>query len=46
MYAFSKEAENDIKKILELSVMDFGLDATESYFNSLKKHGCKLYINV
>lgn len=36
MYILTKAASKDIEKILDRSVIDFGLDQTEIYFDSLK----------
>ena len=36
MYELSEAAARDIEKILERSVVDFGMPQTERYFNSLK----------
>lgn len=37
MYILSEAASRDIEKLLERSVIDFGLEQTESYFASLKR---------
>ena len=36
MYKLSEAAARDIEKLLERSVVDFGLQQTEYYFSSLK----------
>jgi toxin ParE1/3/4 len=36
MYILSEAADKDIEKLLERSILDFGLAQTEIYFKSLK----------
>ena len=37
MFILSEAASKDIEKFLERSVLDFGVEQTEVYFNSLKR---------